>query len=383
MELAETILVTGGAGFIGSHTVDLLLARGYRVRVLDNLQPRVHPHGWPAWLPAEVERMAGDVRDATTWERALDGVRGVFHLAAYQDYQPDFSTFVQVNAVSTALLFEVIAARRLPVEKVVLASSQAVYGEGKYRCAEHGVFYPAARSLARLRAGQWEHPCPQCRADLEPVPLEESVVHPHTAYGISKYAAELLGFQLGRRLGIPVVAMRYSIVQGPRNSLWNAYSGICRIFVKRLLRGQPPVVFEDGRQLRDYVHVADVARANLLVWERREAEFQAYNVGGQQATSVLEFATLAARACDAAIAPIVRGEFRLGDARHTISDSAKLRALGWAPKHGVEQILRDYVAWVREQGEPPDNAEQAAEEMRRAGVLVTATPSAQEVRAGS
>ncbi|MCL6594784.1 MAG: NAD-dependent epimerase/dehydratase family protein [Firmicutes bacterium] len=381
--MAETILVTGGAGFIGSHTVDRLLARGYRVRVLDNLQPRVHPRGWPAWLPADVERVAGDVRDATAWERALDGVRGVFHLAAYQDYQPDFSTFVHVNAVSTALLFEVIAARKVPVEKVVLASSQAVYGEGKYRCAEHGVFYPAARPLARLRTGLWEHPCPQCGADLEPVPMDESVVHPHTAYGISKYAAELLGFQLGRRLGIPVVAMRYSIVQGPRNSLWNAYSGICRIFVQRLLRGQPPVVFEDGRQLRDYVHVADVARANLLVWEHPEAAFQAFNVGGQRATSVLEFAALAAQACEAAIAPVLRGDFRLGDTRHTISDSAKLRALGWAPQYGAEEILRDYVAWVREQGELPGTAEEAANEMRRTGVLVTATPSAREVPLGS
>ncbi len=379
--MSDTILVTGGAGFIGSHTVDLLCARGYRVRVLDNLQPRVHPRGWPAWLPAQAERIAGDVRDPRAWERALAGVRGVFHLAAYQDYQPDFSTFVHANAVSTALLFEVIAAKKLPVEKVVLASSQAVYGEGKYRCAKHGIYFPVARPVARLRTGQWEHPCPACGADLEPVPLDESVVHPHTAYGISKYAAELLAFQLGRRLGISAVAMRYSIVQGPRNSLWNAYSGVCRIFTKRLLRGQAPVVFEDGRQLRDYVHVADVARANLLVWERPEADFQAFNVGGQRAMTVLEFAELVARACGVAIAPVLRGDYRVGDTRHTISDSTKLRALGWQPEHSVEEIIREYVAWVRAQGEIPDNFDEAAGEMRRAGVLGTAMISRQEVRA--
>lgn len=377
--MRDLMLVTGGAGFIGSHTVDLLRARGYQVRVLDSLQPRVHPRGWPAWLPAEVERIAGDVRDPRAWERALAGVRGVFHLAAYQDYQPDFSTFVHTNAVSTALLFEVIAAKKLPVEKVVLASSQAVYGEGKYRCGEHGFFFPGARPAARLRAGQWEHTCPVCGADVEPVPVDESVVNPHTAYGISKYAAELLAFQLGRRLGVPVVALRYSIVQGPRNSLWNAYSGVCRIFTKRLLRGQPPVVFEDGKQLRDYVHVADVARANVLVWERREADFQVFNVGGQRATTVLEFAGLVARACGAAIAPILRGDYRLGDTRHTVSDSSKLRGLGWQPEHTVEEIVADYVAWVRAQDEVPDNAEEAAEEMRRAGVLATATVSRQEV----
>jgi len=309
----KKVLITGGAGFIGSHTCDVLLAGGYEVRVLDSLQPRVHPRGRPAYLASDVEFLEGDVRDRRAWERALDGVRYVFHLAAYQDYMPDFSTFVQVNAASTALLIELIVEKRLPVEKVVLASSQSVYGEGCYECHEHGVFYPGPRPLKRLQHGEWEHPCPRCGVNLRPVPFDESVVHPHTAYGISKYTSELLLLALGQRYSIPAVALRYSIVQAPRNSLYNAYSGICRTFTQRLLNHKPPVVYEDGRQLRDSVHVRDVAEAHRLVLERPEANFEVFNVGGLGGTTVLEFAAIVAKACGEPLAPLLRGEYRVGD----------------------------------------------------------------------
>lgn len=363
------VLVTGGAGFIGSHTCDVLLDRGYEVRVLDSLQPRVHPRGRPNYLSRQVEFQQGDVQDRRALERALSGARYVFHLAAYQDYMPDFSTFLQLNAGSTALLYELIVASRLPVEKIVLASSQAVYGEGQYTCAEHGAFYPGPRPLEQLQDGQWEHACPRCGRNLAPVALDESFAHPHTAYGISKYAAELLGLALGRRYGLPTVALRYSIVQGPRNSLYNAYSGICRIFTQRLLHHKPPVVYEDGQQLRDYVHVHDVAAAHLLVLERPECSFEVFNVGGIRGVTVLEFARLVGARCGATLAPLLRGEFRVGDTRHTVSDSSKLRRLGWAPRYSVEEIIADYVAWVQMQREVPDTYEQAAQEMKRQGVL--------------
>ncbi len=363
------VLVTGGAGFIGSHTCDALLARNYEVRVLDCLQPRVHPRGRPSYLSAQVEFVQGDVRDRSAWERALEGVRHVFHLAAYQDYLPDFSTFIAVNACSTALLFELIVEKRLAIEKVVLASSQAVYGEGQYVCAEHGVFHPDPRPLEQLQCGSWEHACRRCGRSLAPVPFDESVVRPHTAYGISKYAAELVGIELGRRYAIPTVALRYSIVQGPRNSLYNAYSGICRTFTQRLLNRKPPVVYEDGRQLRDYVHVRDVAAAHLLALERPECNFEVFNVGGTQGVTVLEFARIVAARCGNDLAPVLRGEFRVGDARHTVSDSSKLCRLGWMPRFSVEQIVADYVEWVRQQRELPDNSDQAAAEMKQHGVL--------------
>ncbi len=363
------VLVTGGAGFIGSHTCDLLLSNQFEVRVLDMLQPRVHPLGRPSYLAREVEFVEGDVRDRRAWERALEGVRYVYHLAAYQDYMPDFHSFLETNATSTALLYEIIVERRLPVEKVIVASSQSVYGEGKYECPRHGVQYPGPRPLGQLEQGRWEHACPQCSADLMPVAFDESVVHPHTAYGISKSAAEQLALALGRRYSIPSVALRYSIVQGPRNSPHNAYSGVCRTFTQRVLNGKPPIVYEDGLQLRDYVHIQDVAAANLLVLLMKEAEGQAFNVGGSRATTVLECARLVTAACGSDLAPVLRGEFRVGDTRHTVSDSSRLRQLGWIPRHSVEEIVRDYVAWVREQGQVPDTSEAAAQEMQRHGVL--------------
>jgi dTDP-L-rhamnose 4-epimerase len=363
------VLVTGGAGFIGSHTCDLLRERGYAVRVLDCLQPRVHPSGRPAWLGEDIELIVDDVSRSEAWSRALEGVEYVFHLAAYQDYMPDFSRFVRVNAESTALLYETILARKLPVKKIVLASSQSVYGEGKYLCMRHGAVYPGLRPVEQLARGEWEPLCPECGRVMKAEPFDESVVNPHTAYGISKYAAELLALQLGRRYGIPSVALRYSIVQGPRNSIHNAYSGVCRIFTQRILHGRAPVVFEDGRQLRDYVHVQDAAAANVFALETEACDFGAFNVGGGRGVTVLEFARALARACGRAIEPEVPGEFRVGDTRHTVSDSSKLERLGWKRTRTLEEIVRDYVAWVAEQGDVPDRTQEAAEEMRQQGVL--------------
>jgi dTDP-L-rhamnose 4-epimerase len=365
----KRILITGGAGFIGSHTADRMLERGYAVRVLDCLQPRVHRAGRPHYLSRDVEFLEGDVRDRAAWERALDGMDAVFHLAAYQDYMPDFSTFLNVNAASTALLYEVAVERGVALEKIVLASSQSVYGEGRYACADHGACYPDSRPIEQLERGEWEHLCQRCKRVLAPLPLDESFANPHTAYGISKYAAELLGLALGRRYRIPSVALRYSIVQGPRNSPYNAYSGVCRTFTQRLLHHKAPIVYEDGLQLRDYVHVLDVAAAHLSVLENPAADFEVFNVGGQRGVTVAEFARLVTQTCAEDLAPIYRGEFRVGDTRHTISSSAKLARLGWRPEASVEQIVAEYVAWAREQRDLPDSTEQAAAEMAKRGVL--------------
>ncbi len=345
------VLVTGGAGFIGSHTVDLLLEKGYEVRILDSLQERVHPRGKPSYLPPEAEFIRGDVTRREDMEQALRGVDYVFHLAAYQDYMTDFSTFIRVNTESTALLFELILEKGFQVGKIVAASSQAVAGEGRYQCAEHGVVLPGPRPLAQLEGGEWEIDCPSCGARMRPLLIDEETANPHTAYGISKYAIELLAGRLGRRYGIPTVCMRYTYVQGPRNSFYNAYSGICRIFALRLWHGLPPVIYEDGRQFRDYVNVRDVARANVLVMEREEANYQVYNVGGGQAVTVLDFAHLMVEAFGSDLEPLIPGQFRLGDTRHTVSDISALRALGWEPTIPVEQNVREYLAWFREQVE--------------------------------
>lgn len=363
------ILVTGGAGFIGSHTMDRLLAEGYQVRILDNLQPRVHPKGKPTYLPPEAEFILGDVRDRELLNQGLQGVDAVFHLAAYQDYMPDFSTFFQVNTVSTALLYELIVEHKYPVQKVVLASSQAVYGEGKYQCLKHNVQFPDQRPMQQLERGEWEVKCPVCRVMMKPLPIDEQSLRPHTAYGISKYALELVAFELGRRYGIPTVALRYSIVQGPRNSYYNAYSGACRIFTMRALKGEPPILYEDGRQLRDYIYVDDAVEANLLVLKSDAADGQAFNVAGMRPVTVEELAQLIVAACGSRVKPEISGVFRLGDTRHTVSDASKLCALGWKPKTAVGTIVEEYVRWVMTQPDWQNFYEEAEREMARAGVL--------------
>jgi dTDP-L-rhamnose 4-epimerase len=391
-------LVTGGAGFIGSHTVDLLLERGYKVRILDNLQPRVHPQGKPRFIPDDAEFIQGDVSDPEALGRALRNVDYVFHLAAYQDYLPDFSRFIHTNTESAALLFELAVSdrKRYPVQKIVFASSQSVSGEGVYLCpacagmarvptiqeqllngpspvAEfptRSVHIPGPRSIDQLKRGDWEIGCPACGGVMAPLLIQETTISPGTAYGISKYAIELLAGRLGRRYGIPTVCLRYTYVQGPRNSFYNAYSGIARRFALRLLHNLPPVVYEDGRQLRDYVNVRDVARANVLMIEDERADHQVFNVGGGRAVTVLEIASMMLKAFGSALEPVIPGEFRLGDTRHTVSDISGLRALGWEPETPVENNIAEYAEWIKEHAGKREYLEEAERVMRENGVLL-------------
>lgn len=400
----DRILVTGGAGFIGSHTVDLLLERGYRVRILDNLQERVHPHGKPSWVPSDAEFICGDVAHRRDLTRALESVEGVFHLAAYQDYLPDFSSFIHTNAESSALLFELIVSdrRRFPVKKIVFASSQSVCGEGRYACtggedirntpyaaesvrwpnaprtktalsgAGHGIITPGPRPLDQLRRGDWEVKCPRCGCEMEPLVIDEATVYPHTAYAISKYSIEMLADCLGRRYDIPATCMRYTYVQGTRNSFYNSYSGIARRFAMRIMHGLPPVIYEDGGQLRDYVNVRDVALANVLALERDTADFQVLNVGGGRAVTVLEFARIMVQAFDSKLEPQVAREFRLGDTRHTVSDISLIRQLGWEPSKAVEENVREYIEWLQTQSVKKEYLLEAERVMQEAGVVQTA-----------
>jgi dTDP-L-rhamnose 4-epimerase len=266
-------------------------------------------------------------------------------------------------------MLEIIVRDRLPVRKIVFASTQAIYGEGAYECDRDGVFHPGPRPLAQLARGEWEIRCPACGGEARWKFTDENAVSAHTAYAISKYAAELTFLNLGRKYGIPSVGLRFSITHGPRNSFYNAYSGICRIFCQRILHGDRPVVFEDGRQLRDYINVEDVARANLLVMGEAGADYGIFNAGGGRAVSVLEFLDALAKAFDTAIEPELTGEFRFGDTRHTVSDISKLRAFGWAPRVPLEESLRRYVFWLREQPDPGRGYRAADREMRGRGVI--------------
>jgi dTDP-L-rhamnose 4-epimerase len=364
------VLITGGAGFIGSHTADLLLHKGYNVRVLDSLEPPVHRQRQkPGYLTPEVEFILGDVRNKSDFEKALRGVNVVFHLAAYQDYLTDFSRFALTNDAGTALLYEVIVNEHVPVEKVVLASSQAVYGEGKYECPQHGIQYPSPRDIKQLEKREWEIKCPVCQEKLKPLKTDESRVNPHNQYAVSKYCQELYALTLGKRYGIPTVALRYSITQGPRQSFFNAYSGVLRIFISRLLSDQPPVIFEDGQQLRDYTHINDTVAANLLVMEKEAANFRVFNVGGSEIITVKEYAELVIAQLKKNIEPIRRGEFRFGDTKHIFSDCSQIKTLGWQPKYALKQIVIDYLEWVQKQKEFSDYYTRAEEIMKNQGVI--------------
>jgi dTDP-L-rhamnose 4-epimerase len=340
------ILVTGGAGFIGSHTCDRLLSLGHEVTVLDALTPPVHRDRVPTYLSPEVDFYYGDVRNRDLVTNLLRRVDAVYHFAAYQDYLPDFSRFSDVNVVSTALLYEIIVAEHLDLARVVVASSQSAMGEGLYWCPADGEQMPDMRQESALAASQWEVPCPQCGGKLEMRTTPERCSNPQNAYGMSKLAEEMVAINLGRRYGIPTVALRYSIVQGPRQSVYNAYSGACRIFCLSYLLGRAPVLYEDGAAIRDYVNINDVVDANLLALSDPRAAGRVFNVGGGQAVTTREFADIVMRRYGSEQPGLVTGENRFGDTRHIQSDISALQALGWEPRRRPAQSVASYAAWL-------------------------------------
>ena len=342
-------LQTGGAGFIGSHTADALLREGYRVRVLDSLEEPVHPgRRRPDYLDARIEFVRGDVRDATVLLDALRGCDVVYHFAAFQDYLPTFSRFFDVNVTSTALIYELIVREALPVKKVIVASSQAALGEGLYLDANGRPVLPDIRPTSQLERGEWELCAPSGHAGpLRWQPTDETVANPQNQYGLSKLAEERVALSLGKRYGIPSVAMRYSIVQGPRQSFYNAYSGACRVFCLNFHLGREPMIYEDGHQVRDFVNIQDVVDANLRVLQDERANFEMFNVGGDKAHTVIEFATVVAEMYGVKgyrAAPC--GKFRFGDTRHICSDVSKLKRLGWQPTRSIHDSVVAYKGWL-------------------------------------
>ena len=341
------ILVTGGAGFIGSHTCDRLLSLGHEVVVLDALTQPVHRNGRPGYLSSEVDFYQGDTRNRDLVSNLLRRVDAVYHFAAYQDYLPEFSKFSDVNVVSTALLYEIIVAERLDLARVVVASSQSAMGEGLYRCPVDGEQVPGMRPESALAAGQWDIPCPVCGGALEMQATPERICNPQNAYGMSKLAEEMVAVNLGRRYGIPTVALRYSIVQGPRQSVYNAYSGACRIFCLSYLLGQAPTLYEDGGAIRDYVNIDDVVDANVLVLIDDRAAGRVFNVGGGQAVTTREFSDVVRRQYGSSQPGVVTGEYRFGDTRHILSDISALRGLGWEPQHIPADSVAAYAEWLK------------------------------------
>lgn len=381
--MSELILVTGGAGFIGSHLVDALLKRGLRVRVLDNLDPQVHgglaERGErPAYLNGEAEFILGDVRDPQAVGRALEGAAVVFHQAAkvgvaQSMYQ--IAGYSEANTLGAAVLLQAIVDAKERPRKLVVASSMSIYGEGAYRCAEHGQVYPRLRPVAQLLRREWELRCPQagCGKPLAPVPTsEDKPLYPTSVYAITKRDHEELFLAVGQAYNIPTTALRYFNVYGSRQALSNPYTGVAAIFSGRLLNGKRPVVYEDGGQLRDFTHVSDIVQANLLAMNQPETDGGAFNVSAGQPLSILQVAEALSgyfegRAGGQGVE--ITGQFRAGDIRHCYGDIGRLAELGFRPQVRFEQGIEELVGWVASQT-AGDAFEQARRELDRRGLTV-------------
>jgi dTDP-L-rhamnose 4-epimerase len=349
------VLVTGGAGFVGSHLVDALLRRGHEVRVLDNLTPQVHLDGAvPNYLSRDCELAKGDVRDLDAVKRALARIQVVFHQAAVVGvgqsmYQ--IRHYTEHNTLGGATLLEALATSQHSVEKVVVASSMSIYGEGSYRCRNCGIVSPELRGAEQMKRQEWELRCPSCSDAAAPIPCSEvKPLQPTSIYAITKRDHEEMFLSVGRAYGIPTVALRYFNIYGSRQALSNPYTGVLAIFSGRLLCGKAPVIYEDGEQSRDFVHVSDIVQANLLAMDKPEANYNVFNVGTGRASSVAKIAGLLMGELGSTIIPKIAHQFREGDIRHCFADITKIRhALGYAPKVALEDGIPELVEWVRSQ----------------------------------
>jgi dTDP-L-rhamnose 4-epimerase len=367
------ILITGGAGFIGSHLADALLGRGHHVRALDNLSPQVHGAnaGRPPYLDPDVELLRGDVRDRDTLRQALRHIDAVFHFAAavgvgQSMYEIDHYT--SVNNLGTATLLQALIEQ--PVQRLIVASSMSLYGEGLYRAPDGSTYPGSERALSQLKAADWD-----VRNDageiLTPIPTPESKPPSlSSVYALSKFDQERLCLMIGRAYNISAVALRFFNVFGTRQSLSNPYTGVLAIFASRLLNDRPPLIFEDGRQRRDFVSVQDIAQACVLALETPDAAGRAFNVGSGQAYTIREVAEMLAAILGKRIEPEICGKYRVGDIRHCFADiSEARRVLGYAPRVTLEEGLIELAAWLQDQA-ADDRVADASRELAARGLTV-------------
>src|SRR5215216_3135570 len=371
------VLVTGGAGYIGSHFVDALVAREYRVTVLDNLEPQVHRSGtWPWYANANARYVRGDVRDRGVFEPLVLASHAVVHFGAAVSvgqsmYQID--RYVDVNTRGTALLLDILVNARHDVQKVIVASSIGVYGEGAYRCEIHGVVAPTIRSAEQLAARDWEQKCPACGARVESIATpEDKALYRDNIYSMTKYHQEEMVLLIGKTYGIPAVAPRFFNVYGPRQSLSNPYAGVAAIWLSRLLNGKQPVVFEDGGQLRDFVSIHDVVECLLLMLEKPGADYLPVNIGSGETVTILQIAQLLNRLLGTSIEPLVTQTGRKFDIRHNTADITRARTtLGFAPRVSLDEGFSELIEWAKT---TPDVAvdffDRALDELKAKGLLV-------------
>ena len=374
------VLITGGAGFIGSNLALKLLSRGYTVTVMDSLEKQIHgetpERDSPLYLSIKdkVRFIRGSVTCRSDWEKALEGQECVVHLAAETGtgqsmYQIEHYT--RTNVGGTALFLDILANRKHSVRKMIVAASRAIYGEGKYRCARDGVVYPTARLEKDMLAGDFECRCPVCGGKVELLPTsEDSLIHPSSIYGITKQMQEEMFLLMGESLGIETAAFRYQNVYGPGQSLKNPYTGILSIFSTQIKNRHDLNIFEDGLESRDFVYIDDVTEATALAVAKPLPAPMSFNVGCDDPVTVMEVAQTLKRIYDSDIAIRVSGNFRLGDIRHNYADLSRIgKILGYRPKWSFERGITEFCAWVDGQEVQPDNYQKSVEEMKLKGLF--------------
>ena len=373
--MKKSVLITGGAGFIG-HNIALVLCKlGYSIRALDNLNPQIHgPNAsWPKPLIGKCELIKGDVRNRKDWMSAIEGVELIIHLAAETgtgQSMYEIQRYTDVNIGGTALMLDILTNENHSIEKLVIASSRAIYGEGKYRCQEHGIVYPEHRQDTVMQKGDFECKCPECGGAVELLPTsEDSKIHPSSVYGITKYTQEQMVMTVGKAVGIPSVVFRYQNVYGPGQSLSNPYTGILSIFSTRIKNNSSINIFEDGKESRDFVYIEDVINATISALENDAANFNVFNIGSGIPTDILTVVKILCKSYEMDADIYISGNYRMGDIRHNYAELAKIkRLLGYSPTVNFETGLDRFVKWVNAQDCNHDNYELAIAEMRKKGL---------------
>lgn len=376
----KNILITGGAGFIGSNLALRLIKKGYHITVLDNLSEQIHGKNPEIDSPLyksiinNVRFIKGDVTDREDWIKVIEGQDAIIHLAAETgtgQSMYEIERYVNVNIGGTAIMLDLLSNQKHNVLKIIVASSRAIYGEGKYFCQTHGNVYPEARNETQMSTGDFECKCPKCGGSLQLLPTcEESKLHPTSIYGITKLNQEQMVLTVGKSLNIPCVAFRYQNVYGPGQSLSNPYTGILSIFSTQIKNGNNINIFEDGKESRDFVYIDDVVNATILGLEKEEANYEVFNVGADNPIDVLTVANLLKSNYNSNIGIVTKGNYRLGDIRHNYADLTKIKQkLGYEPKYPFVEGIKFFCNWVNQQKIVADNYEQSIIEMKQKGLF--------------
>ena len=371
--MSKQILITGGAGFVGSHLADGLLSAGHSVRVLDDLTQQVHPAGPPDYLSPAVELIRGDVRDPNLLKEVLRGIDVIYHFAAtvgVGQSMYEISRYMSVNTHGTAELLQAVLDTKSPIQKIIVASSMSIYGEGRYRCSKCGrAAAPPVRSIAQLKRSEWNLQCTECKGVLKPLPTaEDKPSEINSMYALSKRDQEELCLIYGRTYGLAVTALRFFNIYGTRQALSNPYTGVAAVFGSRMLNGNAPLLFEDGEQMRDFVSIHDIVRANMLAMERTESDGEVINVGCGKPITIRRVAELLAESLGRNVQPVITNKFRAGDIRHCYADISKARKLlGYEPQVTHEEGFRELAAWLRGQ-KAEDKADTMLKELSAYGL---------------